>query len=214
MYLHRSDIVSSKKIDEFIFKEYEGKTVNIDNYYDKKIVGIYDEIDEYSSKAQYNMSPIDIKKLNKLNLVNNDIVEAVKDTKKIKKNLEKYYYSDNVTIKSEYEQIRRNIAILLRYINLMSKVKDQTEVSMLRERIKLFIRENDYIENDTFHKLIEEGSITRDMATSLMHDIAYVNSIVKHLLKMAKIIFTKDIPDEMELSDEEIKGIIEKTKEK
>ena len=210
MYFHRTDIISSMKLEEIIKKAYGEKPIDIDDYYKRKIKGIYGEIINYTAKAQSNMSPKDIEELNKLNLANRDIAEAVKDTNHIHKNLKRYLLSDNKNIQKEYNKIRMSIAELLRYIDLMSKVKDQSEVITLIEKVKLHTKENDIVKNGHLNTLIKEDLITNEMATSLMNDIGYVNSISKNLLKMAKIIFTKDIPEEMDFSDEDIEGLIQK----
>ena len=207
VFIDKDYILGFKNLEEVILKKHEGNPIKMDEYYDQKILGIYNEIVDYSSRAQSGMSQIDIIELNELGLANRDIKEAVKDIKHIRKNLKKYSIINNEHIRKEYGQIRTNIATLLYYINLMSKVSDQSEISTLIERVKVYIENNDAVQNNTLHKLIEKKLISNEMATSLMDNTNYVNSLVKHLLKMARIVYTRDIPEGMDLSEKEIKII-------
>ncbi|MCK5677776.1 MAG: Na/Pi cotransporter family protein, partial [Flavobacteriaceae bacterium] len=192
VFIDKDYILGFKNLEEVILKKHEGNPIKMDEYYDQKILGIYNEIVDYSSRAQSGMSQIDIIELNELGLANRDIKEAVKDIKHIRKNLKKYSIINNEHIRKEYGQIRTNIATLLYYINLMSKVSDQSEISTLIERVKVYIENNDAVQNNTLHKLIEKKLISNEMATSLMDNTNYVNSLVKHLLKMARIVYTRD----------------------
>lgn len=93
--IKRVNIISSMEIEEVIKESYSQSAVNIDEFYNKKIKGIYGEIIDFSTRAQSQMSPNDIEILYKIKLANRDLVEAVKDTKHLQKNLINYANSTN-----------------------------------------------------------------------------------------------------------------------
>jgi phosphate:Na+ symporter len=214
--LKRSNIVSTMTLEEVIKDTYSKNTVNIDEFYNHKIKGIYGEIIDFSTKAQSNMSAQDIEVLYKLKLANRDIVEAVKDTKHLQKNLIKYSQSTNAHIKEQYNRIRRDLAELLRNINIVATTEEEDVILLLLSKSKVHTEKYDILANGTLDNLIREGLITNEMATSLMNDSAYAHDISKNLIAMAEITFTdrnnniESLNEEMAMNAEDIKAILEK----
>ena len=215
--LKRSNIVSSMPLDEVIKDGYSKSAIDIDAFYNHKIKGIYGEIIDFSAKAQSGMSTKDIEILYKIKLANRDLVEAVKDTKHLQKNLVKYTNSTNVHIKEQYDHIRKDLAELLRNINIIATTDEDDVILLLLSKAKVHAERHDIITNGTLDKLIREGLITHEMATSLMNDSTYAYDISKNLISMAEVIFsnisTMDLNEEMSMSDNEIKEILEKKDE-
>jgi len=214
--LKRSNIISSIPLEEVIKDVYSKSTVDIDAFYNHKIKGIYGEIIDFSTRAQADMSPKDIEALYKLKLANRDMVEGVKDTKHLQKNLLKYLNSSNSHIKEEYNYIRKNLAELLRNINIISTTDEEDEILILLSKAKVHTERYDILANGTLDNLIREKLITNEMATSLMNDSAYAYDISKNLIEMAEVTFTdrnSNVPslnEEMSMSDDDIKEILEK----
>ena len=214
--LKRSNIVSTMTLEEVIKDTYSKNTVNIDEFYNHRIKGIYGEIIDFSTKAQSNMSPEDIEVLYKLKLANRDIVEAVKDTKHLQKNLLKYSQSENAHIKEQYNLIRKSLAELLRNINIVATTDEEDVILLLLSKAKVHTEKYDILANGTLDNLIRQGLITNEMATSLMNDSAYAYEISKNLIAMAEITFTdrnsniESLNEEMAMNAEDIKAILEK----
>ena len=213
--LKRSNIVSSMPLEEVIKDKYSTNTIDIDTFYNHKIKGIYGEIIDFSARAQSNMSPKDIEVLYKLKLANRDLVEAVKDTKHLQKNLIKYSNSSNKHIKEQYDIIRQQLAELLRSINTIAST-DEDDVSLvLLSKAKVHVEKYDIVTNGTLDRLIRERLITHEMATSLMNDSAYAYDISNNLINMAEVTFADrnnnivNLHEEMSMSDEDIKTILE-----
>ncbi len=186
--LKRSNILSTMPIDEVIKDNYTDEPIDIDTFYQYKIKNLYGEIIDFSTKAQSDMREEDIKLLYKVKLANRDIVEAVKDTQYLQKNLEKYLHSSNEYIKIEYENIRKNLIELLRAVSGILTMQEETGIVLSLSKIKLATKKNDIILNGGLDKLVRNDLITNEMATSLMNDSAYANDIAKHLISMAEII--------------------------
>lgn len=212
--LQRKRIISSLPLDEVIEKEYSDLPVNIDDFYNYKIKGIYGEIIDFSTKAQSDMSPKEIELLYQLKLANRNMIEAVKDTKHLQKNLVKYLKSDNIYIKKEYNTIRKNLAELLRNINTIVNTQEEDVIILLLSKAKIHMEKYDVLVNGTLDNLIRNGLITNEMATSLMNDSSYAYDISRNLIEMASVVFTdrsinnSSINEDMKISDEDIATII------
>lgn len=214
--LKRSNIVSPKDLDEVISEPYSQNAIDIDDFYQHKIKGIYGEIIDFSTKAQSQMPPEYIEVLYNLKLANRDIVEAVKETEHLQKNLIKYSMSPNEHIREQYNTIRRDLAELLRNIDIIGTTDEKDVIMLLLSKAKLNTEKYDIIANGTLDNLIRNDLISNEMATSLMNDSAYAYGISKNLIAMAEIIFTErsseaeSLSEEMAITDEEIDTILEK----
>jgi len=214
--LKRSNLVSSMPLEEVIKDGYSVNAIDIDDFYDHKIKGIYGEIIDFSTRAQSNMSPKNIEVLYKLKLANRDLVEAVKDTKHLQKNLIKYADSTNVHIKEQYDIIREELAELLRNINIIATTDEEDVILLLLSKAKVHTEKYDIVTNGTLDRLIREGLITHEMATSLMNDSAYAYDISKNLIDMAEVTFADrssnlmNLTEEMSMDEDDIKAILEK----
>jgi len=214
--LKRSNIISTMPLDEVIKDSYAQNSINIDDFYNRKVKGIYGEIIDFSAKAQSNMTAEDIEVLYKLKLANRDLVEAVKDTKHLQKNLIKYTQSTNDHIREQYNAIRRDLAELLRNINIVATTDEEDVILLLLSKTKVHTEKYDILANGTLDNLIRNSLITNEMATSLMNDSAYAYDIGKNLIAMAEVTFSDlkgdgdNLNEEMLMSDEEVKTFLEK----
>jgi phosphate:Na+ symporter len=213
--LKRHNIVSTMPLDEVVNDIYSTNPVDIDEFYNNRIKGIYGQIIDFSTKAQAQMSPSDIEILYKLKLANRDLVEAVKDTKHLQKNIVKYTNSSNEHIKEQYNTIRKDLAELLRNINIIVSTDEEDVIILLLAKTKLHTEKYDILANGTLDKLIRQSLITNEMATSLMNDSAYAYDISKNLIAMAEITFTSvsrignNLNKEMSIDHEDIESILE-----
>ncbi len=214
--LKKVNIVSSMPLDEVVKNHYRNTPVNIDELYNLKIKGIYGEIIDFSTKAQSIMSPADIEVLYQIRVANRDMVQAVKDTKHLQKNLIKYAKSENTYIKKEYDTIRKDLAELLRNINIIATTDEEDVIILLLSKARIHTKKYDVIANGTLDNLIRNSLITNEMATSLMNDSSYAYDISKNLIEMASATFTdrssnnSSINEDMKISDEDIDSILEK----
>ncbi|MDD2905056.1 MAG: Na/Pi symporter [Sulfurimonas sp.] len=189
--LKRSAIVSDMDFDEVLKQPYAKKIADIDALYNHKIKDIYGAILDFATKAQANMSQNDIKEVYRLKLANRDLVEAVKDTKHLQKNILKYASNPNKQIRDEYLNIKKSLAHLLRYINAAALSEAQDEIVIALAKAKAHIEKHDLLSNGTLDNLIRNQLITNQMATSLMNDSYYAFNIGKNLIAMAEVVFLK-----------------------
>ena len=212
--LKKKNILSDMDLDEVVQDVYTHGSFDIDDFYNHWIKGIYSEIIDFSTKAQTHMPPPYIEELYKLKLASRDIVEAVKDTKHLQKNLLRYTNSSNPYIKEQYNDIRKGLAELLRTISTISKTEEEDVIILLLSKIKVHAKRYDVLTNGTLDKLIRKGLITKKMATSLMNDSDYAYTISQKLIAMAEILFIdirsdlKKLNEEMSVSDEEVEELM------
>jgi len=217
--LKRENIISDMPLEDVVKNAYSKNAIDIDDFYNHRIKGIYGEIIDFSTNAQSQMSPEDIEALYKIKLANRDIVEAVKDTKHLQKNLVKYENNSNVHIQEQYDIIKIGLAELLRNIDLISKMTEEDEIIVLLSKVKVHMQRYDILANGTLDDLIRHNLITNEMATSLMNDSAYAYNIGKNFIAMAEVIFIdtfsdmKDIAEELIISDEDIDLILKEKDE-
>ena len=212
--LKRGAIISDMDLDEVLKHNYSKRYVNIEDLYHYKIKDIYGEIIDFAAKAQSNMSPELVQELYKLKLANRDLVEAIKDTKHLQKNLIKFVANPNVHIRDEYNKIKKSLAELLRNINAIATTDEEDMIVLLVSKIKIHAEKNDIIANGTIDNLIRNHLITNQMATSLMNDNTYAFDISKNLVSMAEVLLVnknsdiKNLHDETIISESEVESIL------
>jgi phosphate:Na+ symporter len=144
-----------------------------------------------------------------------DIVEAIKDTKHLHKNMSKYIVSHNPHIRAEYNKMRVYLGSVLRQISIVQANQDDPLAVLSLDALKLGMQENDIITNGVLDEIIRKGRISPQMATSLMNDLAYVNGVTKNLLQMAEVLFAagdqamKDAERSIALDTDEIEEIMQ-----
>ncbi|MEA3370889.1 MAG: Na/Pi cotransporter family protein [Campylobacterota bacterium] len=214
--LKRSKIVSSMELEEVIREKYSKKYINIEDFYHHRIKDIYGDIIDFSAKAQTDMSPEDIENLYKIKLANRDMVEAIKNTKHLQKNILKYSAHPNKYIKEQYANIKMNIAGLLRNINIIATSDEEDVTLLLLSKVRINTQKHDIIANGTLDKLIRSKNITNQMATSLMNDSVYAYNISNKLCNMAEILFVakssdlQRVHDDINITQSEVEEILEK----
>ena len=214
--LKRSNIMSDIPLEIVVEDRFSESTVDIDDFYNHRIKGIYGEIIDFATIAQAQMSPSEIDKLYAIKLACRDIVEAVKDTKHLQKNLVKYDKNFNKHITEQYDGIRIGLSELLRNIDKISMMTEYDEMLLLLSKVKIHMERYDILSNGTLDNLIRNDLITNEMATSLMNDSGYAYEISKHLIAMTEIIFMKSsdemdsLYEEMNMDEEDISTIIKK----
>ncbi len=209
--LHRHDIASDRDTTEMVEDTEKPIPINIDDEYVRNVKGLYSNIVDFISRAQSQMTPEQSNELFELRTAGRDIVEAIKDTKHLHKNLSKYIISDNPYIREEYNKIRLQLSSVLRYLE---KAREEDDILSL-DNVKLEIELNDAIVNGMLEKLIRENKITAEMATSLMNDVSYAEDVTKNLIQMGETLFVtgdldmKETERSLALDEDEVRAIAE-----
>lgn len=187
--LHTTNLKTKEDLEIQISKEVTKINTNIDEIYQSNLKILYSEIIKYSSFAQENMTSSQQQEVHDLKRSAKIIVEVLKDTRDVQKNLNFYLKSRNDFIKHEYNMLRKELAAILIDINTLNATEDEIERLTQLEVLKSTIEANDLTNTAKTDKLIRQGSIKATMATSLMNDSATIYSTQKKLVEMAAILF-------------------------
>ncbi len=213
--VHRETIASDVILDEKLKSSKEIIQDDISEQYITSIKSLHSAIIDFTGGVQ---TPLDTNfsgQLYDLRRASQRIVEAVKDTKHLQKNIDKFGRSRNKAIRGEYNNIRISIARILRLIEQLRSGNADVDIFDLDDN-KLSAKEGRNATLRNIDSMIREGQITATMATSLMNDLSYSKSIIGDLTRAAKILLSERDADLMEvqsimgLEDEEIHGLTQK----
>ena len=208
--LHRHDILSDADLDQVVRKAGKPIEIDIDAEYNATVKGLYGEIVNFISRAQLAMNEEQTEDLFALRAAGRDIVEAIKDTKHMHRNLARYVKAENADIRQEYNKIRVQLGEVLRRLAEAHEKGDDPSVILSFDTLRVEMEEEDSTRNGTLEALIRAKKITPAMATSLMNDAAYAYDVAKNLLQLGEVLFAKgdqamkEAEREVALTEEEI----------
>jgi phosphate:Na+ symporter len=204
--LNRSDITSSSDINAVLSRCDQVFDSDTEDLYRRKVKPLYSAIIDFSSRAEQQMDSDQLIRLNGYKRASWQIVNTIKAMKGMQGNIDRYMCSDNEYIRSEYNNIRLDIAIILRTLfKLDDEIAPAVKLEQLKQ-LKLQLKEQDIVNNGTLDKLIREQRISSDMATSLMNDSAFAYDIEKNLIDAAEILLANiySTEHELQLSEAEL----------
>ena len=208
--LHRHDILSDVDLSDAVEKTRRPIEIDLDAEYNATVKGLYSDIVDFISRAQVSMNEEQSNELFALRAAGRDIVEAIKDTKHMHKNLSQYIRSDNADIRGEYNKIRVQLGEVLRRLSEASAEPDDPSAVLSFDALKVELEESDSTRNGQMESLIRNSKITPAMATSLMNDAAYAYDVAHNLIQMGEVLFAsgdvgmKTVGREIALSEDEI----------
>lgn len=213
--LHRRNVYSEQDLNEIIDKYRTIKDYDIDEAYERNIKGLYSAIIEFVSQARFTWEMKQSGRLHWLREANLQLVEAVKATKHLQKNLLKHHRSYNRYLYDEYHRIRYQIAMLIRELEKIKSNVIADELPLLSlDMLKGRIREQRQSAMEVIESLIREHKISAEAGTSLLNDNAYVYEIQGNLVNMAETVFINYTSDsiqaekELALTDHELIEVI------
>jgi phosphate:Na+ symporter len=192
--------------------------IDIDSVYERSIKVLYGSIVGFISEATSKITSEHAEDLFALRTAGRHIVEAVKDVKHMRKNLEIYRFSENKHVRQEYDLLRIQLGNILRELGkLREDSADPENLTLLDlDRLRVNAENSDIVANGKLDQLIRDGLITEQMATSLMNDNAYTYEISMKLIEMGGILFAaramdlKGADKSLVLDDDDIDDIVEK----
>ncbi len=216
--LNLKDILSQSPIEETVERARKPVSFDIDERYAHNVKELYSKIVEYISHAQSNLSPRQSDELFALRAAGRDIVEAIKDTKHLQKNLSVYLTSENEAIRNEYDNIRANLANALRQLDTVRRQGGDANASLSLDSIKIGMKQHDRDLNSRLSTLIRDHLISAPMSISLMNDSGYAYHVTKNLVKMGEVLFStaesqlRDAERSVSLNEEELEALLPKPK--
>lgn len=183
-------IRAQSPIDEVVSRADIAPRVDIDELYRESIKDLYSMIVDFGSKAQARNYEVPNGELFVLRTAGKHMIEAIKDTKHLQKNLNQYLDAENQRIQEQYNAIRIRLVSLLVALERVRSDSDDSAIILSLDHLKIEAHEQDKQFDEVLDKLIREHKITPQMATSLMNDKSYADNIADKLIAMARVLFS------------------------
>jgi len=191
--IHRDDIKSDEKVKNIVKKSTEDINIDVEEIYYKKVKHIYGEIIKYITITQNSLSlnKKQDKIVSNIKIANRKMVEIIKDTRELNKNITLSHNRDNPYLEKEYDGFRKKITKVLRVIYLFRTEEDTEKYAEKLSQLKKEAKENIKNSNDSIDRLIRKDLINPEMASSLFNDSYNVNEIIKKLIVVAELLYGK-----------------------
>ncbi len=191
--IHRGDIISDLKIKKIIKKSTEDMHVDVEELYYHKVKTIYGEIIRYATTAQnkFKLNKRQNNAITEIKVANRKMVEIIKDVRELNKNVTLSLNLGNEHLSKEYDNFRKKVTKVLRVIYLF-RTEEEPEIyaeklAVLKQEAKDNIRHS----NSSIDRLIRKNLITAEMASSLFNDYTNVNDMIKKLIEVAELLYSR-----------------------
>ena len=119
------------------------------------------------------------------------MVEIIKDVRELNKNITRVLNLENKYLQKEYDGYRKKLTKVLRVIYLFRTENNAKKYELQLEELKHEAKVNIRKSNKSIDKLIRKNLITAEMASSLFNDYANVNDMIKKLIDVAELLYSK-----------------------
>jgi len=186
--LHRTDILMGRSLEEIVASTREMMDVDVLERYHAGVKHLYGAIVEFITRAaaQGRFTEDQLNQFYSLRIVCRNVAEIIKNVSLMRENLDRFMVSDNEHMRREYNNIRKNIASILRKIFRIRDTADQMLVFVALKEMEEDLEKNDVLANGTIDRLVRDQAITPSLATSLMNDNANAHNIGKMLIEIAQ----------------------------
>jgi len=211
--LRRASIVGNQNLQQLVDAPASVIEVDLDDLYIHNIKDIYSANVEFLSRAQAEAPHEFAEAYNGLRRANMDVVAAIKAVKHLRKNLLPGIQGRNRDMRHEYNLFRARIGEVLRELAALRNEDDAVVTLLSLDQIRVSIADAENQAARAVDRLIREGLITSQMATSLINDGAYVKEVTQKLLDMyeelhkAALTHNDLVHDELALEPSEITDI-------
>lgn len=214
--VHRSDLLSTKKIGEVLKNSSTPIDIDIQDMYALKIKHIYSKILKYATLISVeNLSTEEVVAVSNIKNANRLIVKVIKDLELFRKNLNFYLNSDNEYVRDIYNKFRKRLLKIVKelFINIkffpyqsdqgsnVTKISQENDLRNIKNNItqqKSKIAELDAEISSIITELLSQELIRSQMASSMWNDSIYVARIGENLLEVMELLYTAEknmIPD-------------------
>lgn len=182
------DIKKCDDVKEILHKDRK-IDIDIDKSYTTLIKPLEIEITNFAIQASINMDEEQLARIDDLRIATRDVVEAIKEIKHLKKNIDKFKASKNEHIKAEYDNLRETIAHTIKSIHTIAKnPKDESMIKAIAT-IKIDQQKFNTIKNKKMDILIREHKMDTADVISLMNDSSYVNGLIFKLCDLVEHLY-------------------------
>ncbi|MCW9033854.1 MAG: Na/Pi symporter [Alphaproteobacteria bacterium] len=199
--VHRRDIQSEIDLEEKLQNSKEVMNFDLDQVYMVKVKALYAAILDFISRAQPNIPLEQAGELARLRDASRFVVQSIKGIKHLKKNIDTYIVTDHDIIREQYNDIRIQLAEVMRTIHILQTGEDDTIDVLDLDDFKVEAEENNIIVNGELDEMMRNGSITAVEGVSLMNDLGYARNVVWNLTELGKTLY-EDTDDSIKTAQE------------
>lgn len=188
--VHREDLESDREL-ETVLESKETIPVNIEKIYATKIKSIYSQILEYATRLQsdFALEEDKIETIRNILIADRKLVRVVKRMAPLHENIVRFLSSDNHVILHEYNLIRKKILNVVREIRRASESEHPLRHIREIEKERKQAEDLDVLTSGRVNRLVLDGEISNEMATSLMNDSDEAQKIVRDLVDIATLLY-------------------------
>jgi phosphate:Na+ symporter len=193
--MKNTDVLSTVDLEQTVAAQQQIHMFDIDAMYERHIKGIYSAIVAFISDTAFSRREEQSAELQWFREANTCLVEAVKDTGLLQKNLVYFVGSENLEMRNVYNRIRVQVGQIIRDLEEMRATGGGVMDILSLDALKLMVDEEQGQINQTLTKLIGTRAITPAMGSSLINDSVYAHDIAMNLIQAAQTIFVADEHD-------------------
>jgi len=200
--MKNTDVLSTVDLEQTVAAQQQIHMFDIDAMYERHIKGIYSAIVAFISDTAFSRREEQSAELQWFREANTCLVEAVKDTGLLQKNLVYFVGSENLEMRNVYNRIRVQVGQIIRDLEEMRATGGGVMDILSLDALKLMVDEEQGQINQTLTKLIGTRAITPSMGSSLINDSVYAHDIAMNLIRAAQTIFVADEHDHTQAAND------------
>ncbi len=187
--MKQADILSTVDLEQVVATQTQVHQFDINAMYERHIKGIYSAIVAFISDTAFSRREEQSASLQWLREASTHLVEAVKDTRQLQKNLIYYTGSENRNMREAYNRVRVQIGLIIRDLEEMRASGGGVMDVLSLDGLKLLVEEDQKRINQTMTELIGKRIITPEMGSSLINDSVFARDISMNLIRAAQTLF-------------------------
>ncbi|SFX40519.1 Na/Pi cotransporter family protein [Marinospirillum alkaliphilum] len=215
--LKRATIESDESLADAVKYTRRIIPLDVEDLYEAKIKSLHSDIVAFIGEAQTRESTrTATEELYVLRQASRDIVEAVKGMKHLHNNLSRHGLSSNLAVRERYDQIRLQLAKLLRELRELLKEEPSDVTSLSLDSLKLSLEKASRKMIDDLDEMIRNRRIAPSIATSIMNDENYATEISRSLLDAVHTLIRPAVAAQAEplsLDEKELQQLMEQDSE-
>ena len=210
LHVHREDLESDIKLKSMLESK-ETIPVDIEHIYATKIKSVYSQILAYATRLQskFALEKDKIETIRNILIADRMLVRVVKRMIPLHHGIVLSLSSNNHAILQEYNLIRRKILKVVRQIHRASQSEQPLKYIEKIKKQKRKAEELDVLMTGRVNKLVLDGAISNEMATSLMNDSVEAQKIVRDLVDIATLLYypRDELIDQIEEQELELQAV-------
>ena len=188
---------------------------DVDTVYEQQVKSLYSAIITFVSRAGFSWQDEQSGDIHWLRDANQKMVDVIKASKHLRKNLVIAAASTNKEQHTIYSNMRVQLSLLIREleeIRLSTAEEDELPVLSL-DHLRLTLQEHCDIFNARLAAAMADGRMSGELAVSLLNDSNYAQEIFNKLLEIGETLFVRhshnlsDAEREVMLTDDEIEAL-------